>query len=80
MTGPAEDRSQQILAAYLEQHEAGLTALRRQLHMRPEIGGHEVATTHAIEQRLQAVGLRFYQTVCVWHFARRKLQRPSGLM
>jgi len=58
VTGSVIEPSQQVLASYLEEHEAGLIALRRQLHMRPEIGGHEVATTHAIERRLQAAGLQ----------------------
>ncbi len=47
-----------LVDGYLGAHEAELVALRRQLHTRPELGGHEVATTQAIEDRLRAVGLR----------------------
>jgi amidohydrolase len=49
-----------VLAAvesYLDEHESGLVAFRRQLHSAPETSGEELATTEAIEQRLRTAGL-----------------------
>lgn len=51
------DPASAAVEAYLGEHESGLVALRRQLHVHPELGGFETATTQAIEEELRAAGL-----------------------
>jgi amidohydrolase len=41
----------------LARHEAGLVALRRDLHAHPELGRSEVRTTHVLRERLVGLGL-----------------------
>ena len=42
---------------FVEQHESGLVALRRQLHAHPELSGREHATTQLLLDRLRGAGL-----------------------
>lgn len=57
------------LDAWLDAHEAELIAVRRQLHMHPELGWEEHATTAALIERLAAAGL-----------APKRLARGTGLV
>src|SRR5918999_1614635 len=49
---------QMRLATFLAQHEERLIALRRDLHMHPELGFAEYRTTRVISEQLRAAGLR----------------------
>jgi amidohydrolase len=49
---------QMQLKAFLAQHEERLIALRRDLHMHPELGFAEHRTTEVVREELMAAGLR----------------------
>ena len=42
---------------WLDEHGAGLVALRRNLHAHPELSGREYATTDLVYERLELAGL-----------------------
>jgi amidohydrolase len=57
MTAETTGATGRAIDGWLDEHEDGLIALRRNMHAHPELSGQEYATTDLIAERLEVAGL-----------------------